>query len=224
MNPRVRESIFEMKTLWMTAAAAAMVLPLAAQAQDSWVRDGAYGRVEGGWSNLDDNDFNTSAGRVSTKYKDDGWMAGAALGKRMGPWRAELEGLHQENTAKTVELNGANPGGGDGHAKLNALMANGYYDFGNGRFKPYIGGGVGAANVKMDKIRNNVGQFADDDDNVLAYQGMAGVSYELNPCWSINAEYRYLGTNDADIKTLGGGTQKVGYDTNNVLIGATYKF
>lgn len=210
--------------LWMSAAAAAMVLPMAANAADmGWVRDGAYARAEGGWTNLDDNDFGTAAGRVDTKYDDKGYIVGGALGTKVGAMRYEVEALHSENDVKSQSLNGGALGGPGGTAKLNAAMANAYYDFGNGRFKPYIGGGAGMANVKLDNYNGGGASLADDDDNVLAYQGMAGVSYELNPCWSINGEYRYLGTNDAEINTSSG-RQKVGYDSNNVLIGLAYKF
>lgn len=213
-----------MKNIWM-AAAALVSFPAMVGAQDmGWVRDGAYARVQGGWSNLDDNSFSTSLGRVHTKYDDDGWISGAALGTRMGPWRGEIEGLYAEHEAKGHSLNGVGVGGVDGHAKLTAGMVNGYYDIGQGRLKPYVGGGVGYANVKLDNYRAAGAKVADDDDNVLAYQGMAGVSYEINPCWSINGEYRYIGTNDAEIRTLGGGKSKVAYDSNNVMVGLTYKF
>jgi opacity protein-like surface antigen len=210
---------------FVMAAMAVAALPAVAGAQDmGWVRDGAYARVEGGWSNLDDNSFNTGAGRVDSKYDDDGYIAGAAIGSKMGPWRAEIEALYSENDVKSNNLNGAALAGVDGKTKLTAGMVNGYYDFGQARFKPYVGGGVGYANVKLDNYRGGGTTLADDDDNVLAYQGIAGVSYELNPCWSINGEYRYIGTNDAEINTFGGGKSKVAYDSNNVMVGLSYKF
>lgn len=209
----------------MAAVATAVVAPALASAQDmGWVRDGAYARVEGGWHNVDDNNFNTTVGRVDNKFDDDGYIAGAAIGTRMGPWRGEIEALYAENGVKNNTVNGVGAINPDGKSQLTAGMVNGYYDFGKARFKPYVGGGVGYANLKMNNVRGGGVTLADDDDNVFAYQGMAGVSYELNPCWSINGEYRYVGTNDAEINTFGGGKSKVSYDSNNVLIGLSYKF
>jgi len=209
-------------------AGVAVAMPLAANAAEwggaEWNNDGVYVRGEGGWTNIDDNSFATGAGTVSNKYEDDGYSYGAAIGMKKGPMRYELEGLHQESDVKSNSLAGAPLAGSGGTAELNAAMANVYYDFGNGRLKPYIGGGAGIAEMKMDNISGGGATLMDDSDSVLAYQGMAGVSYQLNPCWSVNAEYRYVGTNDAELTTPGGATSKVAYDSNNVMLGLTYKF
>ncbi|MBI1309192.1 MAG: outer membrane beta-barrel protein [Proteobacteria bacterium] len=211
--------------LTVAAAGAAMVaaMPLAAHADQwggaEWANDGIYVRGEGGWTNLDDNHFNTTGGQVNTKYKE-GYNVGAAVGTKSGAWRYEVEGIHQEADVKT---NSGLPGSG-GTSKMTAAMGNVYYDIGNGRLKPYVGGGVGMADVKLDNYTGGGATLMDDSDTVLAYQGMAGVSYQLNPCWAINAEYRYVGTNDAELTSASGTTSKVAYDSNNVLLGLTYKF
>src|SRR5262245_45768310 len=70
---------------------------------DGWMgqgyaKDGIYVRGQGGWTGLDDNNFNTPA-PVETKYKD-GWNAGGAIGMKNGPLRYELEGAHYNSDVK----------------------------------------------------------------------------------------------------------------------------
>lgn len=219
----------EQNTLRMVAVLAAIgsLVATAANAQSSsWmppIPKNGYVRAEGGWNNTDDNHYGTSAGRISNKYKE-GYMAGVAVGAQNGPWRYEAEAFQNTAKVKAQSLNGAARSGADGSMKLGALMGNAYYDFGQARIKPYIGGGIGVGRLNVDSQRSAGTTFSDDSDTVLAYQGMAGVKYDLNPCWSVNAEYRYIGANDGDIQTLGGGKSKVAYDSNNIIVGLTYKF
>jgi len=227
-------------TTTFTAAAvlaAAAAVPALAHAQDGgydggymgWNRtgnmsNGPYVSVRGGWSVQDDQDYNTGAGRTHTELNN-GYLASAALGTRRGPWRAEIEGIHQHNDVDSHIVAGATLPGSDGDMHVDAAMANIYRDVGHiGPLHPYIGGGVGYARVSLNNYRGAGATFLDDNDGVFAYQGMAGVSYDINPCWSANVEYRYLGGNDAHVTTSGGTNTKVNYSSNNVVAGLTYKF
>lgn len=186
-------------------------------------KDGMYIRGEGAWSDLGDTNYATGAGRVDTEY-DSGYLVGGAVGMKQGSLRYEGELLHQEADVDRQSLNGAGLAGPGGKTKFNAAMANAYWDIGTGRIKPYVGGGVGAAHIKADGHSGGGVALADDGDTVLAYQGMAGVSYDLNPCWSVNAEYRYIGAQDAEITTAGSSSNDMSYDSNNLLVGLSYKF
>jgi opacity protein-like surface antigen len=183
----------------------------------------AYIRAEGGWNYTDDNSYGTSVGQVNTKY-DSGYMAGGAVGMQTGPMRYEVEAFQNKAKVKSLSAAGIAQPGANGSMQLGAVMGNVYYDFGSHNLKPYIGGGVGMGRLKADNQRSSFTTYADDSDTVLAYQGMAGVKYDLTPNWAVNGEYRYIGTNDGDISTLGGGTRKISYDSNNVILGLTYKF
>ena len=107
---------------------------------------------------------------------------------------------------------------------MNAIMGNVYYDFGQSALKPYIGGGAGVGRLSLNNHNAGGVTLMDDKDTVFAYQGMAGVMYTLTPNWSVNAEYRYIGTNDAEMSASNGSTSKVAYDSNNVILGLSYKF
>lgn len=206
-----------------SAASVATVAPAMAE---GWMpKDGIYGSVKGGAAWVDDHSYDGGGlGPVETKL-DDGLLGTAAIGMKRGMMRYELEGVRSEADVKAHTVNGVSAGGG-GKTELTAAMANVYVDLGQyGGFKPYVGGGAGYARVGFKGYDTpGTGEFLDDNDDVLAYQGMAGVSYDLNPCWALTAEYRYIGTNDAEVTTTAGTNTSMSYDSNNVLIGARYTF
>jgi opacity protein-like surface antigen len=186
--------------------------------------DGAYLSIKGGMSDVDDHSYNTGIGPASTKLKN-GYIPSGAVGVRRGVMRYEIEGLHQESDVRNHSIGGAQTANPDGSTATSAAMANVYVDLGTHLgLKPYIGGGAGYAHVKYKDYRGNGVGFLDDSDDVFAYQGIAGVAYDINPCWTATAEYRYLGTNDPEVTTAGGTSTKVSNDSNNVLVGLRYKF
>ena len=96
-----------------------------------------------------------------------------------------------------------------------SVMLNGYYVFGQGQVKPYLGGGVGFARHAVS------GEGVDDyDDSVLSYQAMAGVAFSLSESTEVRAGYRYFAT--ADIEDDDGG--KGSYGTHNVEAGLVFRF
>lgn len=173
-----------MKTKALLTAALLAALPTAALAGPDGYHDhdtphwfgmeGPYVTALGGWNNTeDDGGFNP----------DDGWMAGFAMGGKTKWARAELEGMYRTN-----DLNGA---GSDSIDSV-SIMGNAYWDFETGtRFTPYIGGGLGAAYVNVDAPGG-------DNSWEFAYQGMAGVNFDVNPNWTVGAEYRYFATTEVN--------------------------
>lgn len=146
---------------------------------------GPYMTAFGGW-NKTSNDSGIDF--------DDGWLAGVAVGGKM-PWaRGELEAAYRNN-----DLNGA----GGGEAESWDVMANAYWDIEtNSMITPYLGVGIGAANVDLDIA-------GIDDSWEFAYQGMAGLNFDVAPQWTLGAEYRYFATTEID-----------GVDySNNALLG-----
>lgn len=208
------------------AMMAAMMAGAGAAHAEGWVKDGGYVSVKGGWTKAEDTNYSIGAGRVETNY-DDGYTASAAVGGRFyGMGRAELEVMHQKAGVDSQSLNGgATTNSKVGETKLNAAMVNGYWDMGDWvGVKPYIGAGVGAANLRFENHGLNNAQIMDDDDNVFAYQGMAGVAYDINPCWAVTGEYRYVGTGDASVRSAGGVSSDVDYQSHSALVGVRYTF
>jgi len=222
-----------MKTFTISAVAlGAVVLPQLGHAEGIWPfccnahdQDGPYASVKGGWTDTDDHSYNTGVGLAETKLKN-GALGSAAMGYKYGVMRYEAEVLHQESDAKSHTIGGVTPGGVDGSPATTAAMANAYVDLGTYiGLKPYVGGGVGYSRVKFKDYRTaSTGTFLDDSDNVLAYQGMAGVSYDITPKLALTGEYRYLGTNDPEVTTVGGTNTKISNDSNNGMLGLRYTF
>ena len=96
-----------------------------------------------------------------------------------------------------------------------SLMVNGYYDFmPKETICPFIGAGIGYANVEGD-----IDELGSEDDNVLAYQVAAGVAFAINPQTKIDVQYRYFDTDDGDFDNL-----EVEYGTHNAMLGVRYSF
>jgi OOP family OmpA-OmpF porin len=217
----------------LSAAAVVMLVPQLGHAEgkiwpfccEAHGQDGPYVSVKGGWTGTDNHSYNTGAGRASTKL-DNGQIMSGAVGYKYGVMRYEVEGIHQASDVKSHTIAGTPRGGSDGKTQTDAAMANAYVDLGTYiGLKPYVGAGLGYSRVKYKNYSSSsTGPFLNDSDNAMAYQGMAGVSYDITPKWSATAEYRYLGTNDAEVTTAGGGQTKIGNDSNNVLVGLRYTF
>jgi opacity protein-like surface antigen len=94
-------------------------------------------------------------------------------------------------------------------------MGNAYYDFSTeGSFSPYIGAGLGYANVEAD-----LDDFGDEDETELAYQVILGGSFTSSVGLSIDLQYRYFGTDDPEFDGL-----EAEYSTHNLMIGLRQSF
>ena len=176
------------------AMAVLVGLPTAALAQP----EGWYMGLGAGLNLQRDADV-TGSGINSTVDFDTGALGAATLGYKFGAPRLELEFSYRGNNVDSID--GAN---GSGRTRTQALMTNLLYDFDLGGFTPYVGVGIGGAAVKY----KNVGPFGaaslNDSDLVFAYQGIAGVGYQVTEQLGLFADYRYFATRDAGLTTSGG--------------------
>ncbi|WP_082835875.1 outer membrane protein [Croceicoccus bisphenolivorans] len=204
-------------TVFLPVLVAGLTLPTAAAAQSA--EDGWYVAASGTLSLLDDShtfivDLPIPTGYAETEYKmDAGWGAQVAVGRQFDRVRLEVEGGYTKNTADHYEAivppTGDIPAEG-GH-KTWRVMANGYYDFGEGNFRPYIGGGVGYAEVKG-RLFAARAPFPDEEPMLilndrtgeLAYQAMAGASVGVSDSVSLTAQYRWFSVGKAHFTDLGG--------------------
>ena len=184
-------------------AAAAMMLPVAAQAQEFVPFEGFYVGLGGGalWG------IGSNAG--TTTYT--GFTGAAKAGYDfLGP-RIELE-VGYGFVPSNAFLPGTALNGGGGSI---GTMINGYYDFMPASIvSPYIGVGVGAAFIDSNTRFGNT-QFA--------YQAMVGLAYHITSNWAAGIEARYLGTTDPSFSING---QTFSYKNQGVaaLVGIAYKF
>lgn len=110
------------------------------------------------------------------------------------------------------------------------MQVNGLYDFNNigydlgPKLKPYVGAGIGFANVSANKIQALNTTIVDDSEIVFAYQAIGGISYLVMPKTTMFLEYRYFATTNPSFSGVGGGTVKSEFQSNNIMIGARYAF
>ena len=199
----------------------AIAMGFAAGAAIAEETKGPFIGLLGGFNFADDADIDGTG--ISTNADlDTGLVAVPTIGYRYGNgFRTEFEGAYRESDVDS--LSGVAGGTGDIEAK--SLMANLVYEINtNTRFKPYFGGGLGLARVDYDGVAPVGGGTIDDDDNVFAYQGIAGISYWLSEALEIAAEYRYFATEDPEFRTSTGVSVDGEYDSHGVLLGLRWNF
>jgi OOP family OmpA-OmpF porin len=143
-------------------------------------------------------------------------------------------------------------GGVKGDLNASTLMFNAIYDFKQFRIPgpldihPFIGAGVGGAFVQTKAYGQLSGVPAgyapientsfDDDKSAFAYQGMAGLTWDVRPHLAVDLTYRYLeadrvlapsvtsNTGPAGAPVYDVGTFKGDYKDSAVTIGVRYLF
>ncbi len=155
---------------------------------------------------------------------NDGWGGNVAVGRYFAKnIRGEAELGYYTNGVDKVKVP-AGDTGADGDVSALTGMLNGYYEpYADCRIKPYVGAGVGVANINLDGVTAGGAALADGDDTVLAGQVMAGASYALTPRTDLTAEYRYLQAADASIDTPAGSSD-VSNKNHMAMVGVRVKF
>lgn len=147
---------------------------------------------------------------------DAGYTLGAAAGYAIRPDVA----VELEIAYRAADLRG----GFYENATSTAVMVNGLYRFGQmgpeAAWRPYLGGGVGWANLDI----STEWMQGFERSDALAYQLIGGVAYALTPEWSLTGEVRWFAT---DGGKLDGGrwmSLDTRFRTVDVLLGAAYRF
>ena len=170
----------------------------------------------------DDFQLNDPIGSFDTGLEyDTGYILGFAAGLGVTPNVAvELEYAYRNADAELKDS-----GGDSGKTESNAFMVNALYKFtplgAGGQWQPYVGGGLGAADLNVESF-DLVGGDLDSDYN-FAYQVIGGVGYAVNPQLSLIGELRFFGINDQDFES-NDLSFKSTYHTIDLLVGVTYSF
>lgn len=201
----------------LLGTAVAVLLPTAAMAAPEGFYVGAGAGVN--WTRDADIELEGTPFSLTADHKIGGvanLSAGYATSYGLRP---ELEfAWRWRNSIKGTES--ATPGlsGMTGKQSSIAFMGNLLYDIDTGTaFTPYIGAGAGISQVRL-----NLGGFS-DKDWVFAYQGIAGVAYNITNALALTVDYRYFGTVDPKFD-MGGTNVKGEYQNHTVLAGLRYSF
>lgn len=170
-------------TLALTAllAGGAVAAPAAADTRGTYVRGDIGVTVEGELEVIEEADI------------DDEEMAAIGIGRGFeNGFRLEGEFAYRDNQFEEDVALGA-----VAEAKAISLMANLFYDFNrHGSLQPYIGLGVGAAQIESEGSGVLFGW--DDEYTGVAYQGLVGVNWQFHQNWSADLGYRYFVVPDAE--------------------------
>ncbi len=162
---------------------------------------------------------------IGTLHFDTGWGLGGSAGYGFdNGFRLEGEVTYRDNSISGLSGNPSSPNV-SGNASTWAFMANGYYDIPTGgRWTPYIGGGIGFAldHLTVD-ASPSPGTVVDSTSTQFAYQGIAGIGYQITDSLNLALEYRYFGTMDPsyalNIPGVPAGIDlKTEYGSNNVML------
>jgi opacity protein-like surface antigen len=172
---------------------------------------------------LNDQD-SSGSGLNFTTHPDTGYNISGALGRYVtNNIRVEGEIGYRRAEMGLVTNGPTLQGGGNSHAT--SFMANAYYEFPLGRgWKPYVGGGIGFADVSLDHVTQSGSKLVDDSDVVFAYQGGGGIGYEIDPRNTIFVDYRYFGTADPSFRANNGTQVTSEFGSQNLSLGWRYKF
>lgn len=202
------------------ASAIALACGGAASAQSAYVKG------FGGVTVPQNNDFNINArdgsGSAATGFDfSTGYTLGIAGGYNITP----SIGVELEYAFRNADAD-FKGGGPSPTTESNAWMVNGIYNFTptgmNGAWQPYVGAGLGAADLNVGSIDGYDGGDFDSDYN-FAYQLIGGIKYNLPSGWTLNGEARFFGVNDQTIEN-DFYSFKTTYKTFDLLFGATYNF
>jgi OOP family OmpA-OmpF porin len=163
--------------------------------------DGALGGSTSGTADIETSYDNDAAYGVSIGYKF------------ASPIRIEFEYRQGENDIDKITSGGVSASS-DSSLEVTSMMGNLWYDFAAGeRLRPYIGFGLGVANLDM----------GDADDDVSIGQLGAGITYFLTPRLALDAGYRYSVAEDA---TFSSSTieQEIEYSAQSLMLGLRYNF
>ena len=114
---------------------------------------------------------------------------------------------------------------GRGELTSTAVFANAYYDFNTtSNLQPYLGAGIGFADVSIEYAPSGVG-IIDDGETTFAYQLKAGATFVLNEQFELFGEYAFRATEDIEVNNdLFPGSLDIENQSNNFAIGARFRF
>jgi outer membrane protein OmpA-like peptidoglycan-associated protein len=188
--------------------------------------DGWYIGAEAGLVVVPTIKFNHLANSWQQTHEN-GYVGIGQVGYGFGNVRLEGEFSyrHSDLDRFTDPLGSRSAGGSIGGG---AVMANAYYDFTTAsKLTPYLGVGIGGLDLSAKRITAAGVGVLDNDQTKFAYQGIAGVSYDVSDTMAVKADYRYIRSEKASMTvepSYGGGNASGTYEAHSFLIGLTFKF
>ena len=203
------------KTAITAVTLAVMATPLHSMAADS----SFYLKLNAGLGMVMDTDVDNTGFTNNSDIMtfDNGFVGSFAAGYEFSiPMRLELEVVRHKNDITLSYYDTSYANNNDGDLKSHSYMVNAFYDVDTGSpWTPYLGFGMGWAQIDV----STPGFYNPDTDDVFAYQFMGGVAYAFNERWSVDAQYRFMGNDEANI-----GNADFDVNSNNLMLGVRFSF
>jgi len=178
------------------------------------------------------NKMSDTTGTLETDFNP-GYMAGLVAGlsfEAVQRWnieriRAEAEVGYRSSELLRVKGSQGLSTNMSGSLTVTNYMLNGYLDNTSAFTKEvpvslFISAGAGVAVASISSIVYQGATLAKSAQNTqLAYQGGAGIGYELTKLFGIDVTYKYLGTTPFKFAGV-----KAEYGSHNIMFGAKYSF
>ncbi len=135
-----------------------------------------------------------------------GYALTGAVGLDFGLLRLEGEAFYNRYDLDTIESAGIDLDAG-GNFQILAGMANVFVDIPLAVVTPFVGAGIGYAEVKANDLEFGGVPLLDNSGSGLAYQLRAGVAFAIFPTTDLTLGYRYFVTDDLDMSNSTGGVE-----------------
>ncbi len=184
-----------------------------------------YGSVGLGWNYARTLSLPDSSARIDYDF---GLPAGSlALGVERQRWRFELEVSHQENEPEVLYFRGTDlslDSRENDRLSATSVLFNAYrtFELGSG-FRPYLGVGVGPANIDL-KFRDGAtgAIIVDDGTWAAALQGSVGVDIPITPNLALGVDYRYWHAPDFSLTDASGERRDLSQSIHSGWLRARY--
>lgn len=113
----------------------------------------------------------------------------------------------------------------DGDVRLSSGMINGWYTFGEGSVRPFVGAGLGMMHASIDNefyLGDNNG--ISDTASAMAYMVGVGAEIPMSDTMSIIASYRYLTADGFEMTDNEGTDIEADFDSHLLTVGAMFRF
>ncbi len=209
------------------AAAVALFagLPFAA-----FAGDGPYIGLEGGANYLNNQNATSDEGGFATNKFKPGWLAGGVAGYSFASgFRPEFEVDFRRNQFRKTNIEDVGSTTDVKGFENNITgMANLWYDVktSTGIFSvihPYVGGGAGVSRFDVHKYAVDDIEAVNQFRTVFAYQGGAGVGFDITKRLTASIDWRYLETPKTNFD-VEGSNERISsrYRSNSLMAGVRY--
>lgn len=195
-------------------------------------KPGFYVGLEGGLAFFQGSETSLFHDKIDANFSfNRGYTLGATVGYDFSKYfRGEFEFNYKKTSLNRLEKNFFGHTynfGVKGDIKNFNYMANAYLQYPlNSAIVPYLGIGVGLADVKMGKPCVYKCDGGSSSQHLLAYQLIAGMGVNVSKHVTLTMDYRYFMTRKGSFDTdlLGHPKVKMNFNSHNVMLGVRYKF